>query len=61
MELVIDINEIEKLAAERKDGNWRFRTFLKGFYMEKLDAIVHRLYEEVVSQIDCQAAVPSWV
>jgi len=54
MSLVIDVKEIKKLAAEREDENWRFRTFLKGFDMDKLDAIVHRLYEEVASQINCQ-------
>jgi len=55
MELIIDIKEIEKLAAEREEENWQFRTFLKGLAIEELDTLVHRIYEEVASQIDCQA------
>ena len=48
---------VAKLAAEREDVNWRFRIFLKGIELEieELDAIVHRHYENVASQIDCCA------
>jgi len=57
MKLVTDIIEIEKIAAEREDENWRFRSFIKDFdiEIEELDAIVHRLYDEVIPQINCQA------
>ena len=56
MSLVTDIKRIEKLAAEKEGANWRFRCFLKGADMEseELDAIVHKLYESVSAQIDCQ-------
>ena len=56
MSLVTDIKTIEKLAAEKEKANWRFRRFLKRADMEseELDAIVHKLYESVSAQIDCQ-------
>ena len=55
MPVITDIKLIEKLAEERADENWRFRTFLKGYDSNKLDTAVHRLYAEVAPQIDCQA------
>jgi len=50
-----DINRIKKLAEEREDENWEFRYFLKTCDIpgKKIDAIVHRLYQEISSQIDC--------
>jgi Fe-S-cluster containining protein len=55
MSIRIDLKEIKKLAEEREEENWRFRSFLKfcDYDSEKIDAIVHRLYKEVSSQIDC--------
>ncbi|MCF7849696.1 MAG: YkgJ family cysteine cluster protein [Kiritimatiellales bacterium] len=55
MAIVTDLQLITKLASEREDENWRFRTFLKGYDIEELDAVVHRIYADVSSQIDCQA------
>lgn len=57
MKLQKDPKVVAKLAEQREDANWRFRTFLKGIDLEieELDAIVHRHYEEVASQIDCCA------
>ena len=55
MVIITDIKLIEKLAEERADENWRFRTYLKGYGIDELDAIVQRLYADVSSQIDCQA------
>lgn len=57
MKLQTDPKVVAKLAAEREERNWCFRLFLKGVDLpiEKLDAIVHRLYEDVASQIDCCA------
>lgn len=57
MKLQTDPKVVAKLAEEREDANWRFRTFLKGIELEieELDAIVHRHYEYVASQIDCCA------
>jgi hypothetical protein len=57
MKLQTDPKVVAKLAAEREDQNWRFRSFLKGVDLdiEELDAIVHSHYEIVASQIDCCA------
>ena len=57
MKLQTDPKVVVKLAGEREDANWRFRSFLKGIDLEieELDAIVHRHYEDVVRQIDCCA------
>lgn len=56
MSIRIDLKEIKRLAEERADENWRFRSFLKfcDHDPEEIDAIVHRLTKEVSSQIDCR-------
>lgn len=48
---------VAKLAKERKDENWAFRSFLKWTELpeEEIDAIVHKHYEDVSNQIDCCA------
>ena len=55
MKLQTDPKVVAKLAEDREDKNWRFRSFLKGVDLEigELDAIVHRHFEDVSSQIDC--------
>ncbi len=57
MKLQTDPKVVAKLAEEREDENWRFRSFLKGIDLEieELDAIVHGYYEAVSKQIDCCA------
>lgn len=57
MKLQTDPDVVAKLAEEREEENWRFRTFLKGLDLEieELDAIVHGHYEDVASRIDCLA------
>lgn len=57
MKLQTDPDVVAKLAGEREEANWRFRSFLKGIDLEveELDAIVHRHFEDVASQIDCCA------
>jgi uncharacterized protein len=47
--------KIKALAEKKTDINWEFRSFLKQFDVssDELDSIVHRLYNEVSSQIDC--------
>lgn len=56
MKLQTDSKVVVKLAKEREDENWRFRAFLKNnLESAQLDAIVHRLFEDVASQIDCCA------
>jgi Fe-S-cluster containining protein len=52
-EIETDLAEIEALASDREDENFRFRTFLKGKDSEKTDRIVHRLHKEYSEKIDC--------
>ena len=49
-----DISKIRKLSKKKDDENWEFRTFLKGCDSKRLDSILHRLYREVSSEIDCR-------
>ena len=51
-----DVNRIKRLSKQKEDENWDFRSFLKwcGTPSEEIDSIVHRLYQEVSSQIDCR-------
>ena len=57
MKMETDPKVIEQLAGEREEENWEFRRFLKDLPMqgEELDALVHRHFEEVSSQVDCCA------
>ena len=50
-----DPEKIKKLAKEKEDENWRFRSFLKMIDKspEEVDAVVQRLYQEISSKIDC--------
>ena len=52
-----DVKKIKKLSEEKEDENLKFRTFLKigGISSRRVDSIVHRLYREISSQIDCEA------
>lgn len=55
MKIELDLRLIEKLAVAREDENWAFRNFLKRLDMDsaELDAMVHRINDEVSAQIDC--------
>ena len=55
MEIEKDLKIIESVAREKDDENWEFRSFLKqhDYGIDKLDAIVHRITDEVSAQIDC--------
>jgi hypothetical protein len=55
METTIDLEYIKEMAKERDEENWEFRAFLKQLDMapKEIDAIVHRIADEVTSQIDC--------
>jgi uncharacterized protein len=50
-----NLKEIERVSKLKKDENWEFRAFLKGYDipLEKLDSIVHELFDYVSSEIDC--------
>jgi hypothetical protein len=51
-----DLKKIKEVVEKKEDENWKFRSFLKGYdiKVEELDSIVHGLFEEVYSQIDCK-------
>ncbi|MEA1965613.1 MAG: YkgJ family cysteine cluster protein [Candidatus Aerophobetes bacterium] len=49
-----DINEIRRIAKLKEDENWEFRSFLKGCDWGKIDVIVHKLYRNISSKIDCK-------
>ena len=51
-----DLIELEQLAAEKEDENWRFRSFLKfydGMTDEELDSLVYKTADEIGSAVDC--------
>lgn len=50
------IAEIKASSKKKKDENWVFRTYLKGSDLSpgKIDRIVHELYKQISSQIDCK-------
>jgi len=54
--LELNLEKIQKLAEQREEENWKFRSFLKGsdYPSEKIDKIVHTLTQEVSSKIDCR-------
>jgi hypothetical protein len=51
-----DLNIIRKLSKEKEDENLEFRSFLKGCDIpeEKIDSMVHEIYQKVSSGIDCR-------
>jgi uncharacterized protein len=51
--LGLDIDKIERIAKQKEDENYRFRSFLKGQDSKLIDKIVHRLNKDTVKQIDC--------
>ncbi|MCX6582506.1 MAG: YkgJ family cysteine cluster protein [Candidatus Aminicenantes bacterium] len=57
MKIVRDINRIKQLTLQKEEEDWGFRSFLKtcGIPAKKIDNIVHRLYDQISSMIDCAA------
>lgn len=55
MKLETEIKKIEALSEQNQEANWKFRSFLKGYDapIERIDTIVHELYEWISSEIDC--------
>ena len=53
--MVTELSSIKKIAKEKEDENWSFRTFLKGYANKNLDTIVHRLFKKISDQVDCAA------
>ena len=52
-----NISKIQYYGQKNERRNWNFRSFLKGLDMDetKVDAIVHEIYQDIVSQIDCKS------
>nr|QNO53912.1 hypothetical protein NNHBGCAA_00012 [Methanosarcinales archaeon ANME-1 ERB6] len=52
-----NIGKIKEISEEKAEENWAFRAYLKEYDIspEEIDAIVHRLYKEISSKIDCRA------
>ncbi|MCU7503008.1 MAG: YkgJ family cysteine cluster protein [Ignavibacteria bacterium] len=51
-----NLEEIKKKARLKRDENFKFRSFLKWIDLEsaEIDSSVHRIYNEVIDQIDCK-------
>ena len=56
MKLETDLARIQRIARQKDDENWRFRSFLKGYDgpAGEIDHIIHNLYRKVSSEIDCR-------
>ena len=56
MKLETDPARIRRVAEQKDEENVRFRSFLKGYGGPdgRIDAIVHDLYREISSAIDCR-------
>jgi Fe-S-cluster containining protein len=53
MELETDLELLGDRAVSRRDENLRFRAFLKKMNGPSVDSHVHRLNQEISSEIDC--------
>ncbi len=47
-----NIEKIAEMAEDRDDGNWQFRSHLKG-YPENIDSLVHHYHQAVADRMDC--------
>ncbi len=53
MRLETELDNIAQIAKLKEKENISFQTYLKTQNAEKIDEIVHRLYEDILSQINC--------
>lgn len=55
MKIETDLEKIKLIGEKKEDENWKFRSYLKGLDIEEqdLDKIVHKINDDVTSQIDC--------
>jgi hypothetical protein len=55
MNIETDLNKIKILGKKKEKENFRFRSYLKNLEIkiEEIDKIVHKINDEVTSQIDC--------
>ena len=51
--MLLNQDEIHRLAGEKEKENLRFRSFLKNSDAKKIDWLVHELYERIAGEIDC--------
>jgi hypothetical protein len=51
----LNLKKIKKLSEKHNDENWQFRSFLLccNISSKIVDKMVHRIYKEVASEIDC--------
>jgi len=52
-ELIIDLHQIKSIAAANEAENDAFRIFLKQQDGLQIDAVVHRLNDDIAPKIDC--------
>ena len=48
-----DLAKIKKVSKLKEEENFKFRSFLKWQEPDEIDALVHKLYEDVLEHIDC--------
>lgn len=53
-QLEFNIEKIASIGEQKEEENFDFRIFLKGQDFKSIDRIVHRINEQITSQIDCQ-------
>ena len=55
MKIETNLDFIKDMGKKKEDENWKFRSYLKALDIEtsELDSIVHKINNEVSSQIDC--------
>ena len=53
MKIEADLQVIKRNAEIREEENMAFRRFLKGQDSDRVDRIVHELYEQVLEEVDC--------
>jgi Fe-S-cluster containining protein len=53
MTLELDLNIIKQKSISREKENYKFRAFLKECDDNKIDKIVHAIYDKVIGEIDC--------
>jgi uncharacterized protein len=53
--LELKLSIIRKIASQKKQENWDFRSMLKASNLtpETIDTVAHELYQELKDQIDC--------
>ena len=51
--MLLDLKEIQRLAAKRENENLRFRSWLKGQSSNRIDRLAHELNVYYSKEIDC--------